>query len=601
MSLDKIVRCSIHPGIGVARIGNSTDEYFIGPEAPGEIPVPAGECFKDMSGRIKRQAARFRIYGLDADGQVVKELTADDAEITWTVHLANKKSDWYIFLTALDIPGAKPAARRNPTYQGHRRNLIIDPGERQVKGRGAEALFDTGHILGVQVPLGEIRTDAYGRLLVFGGLGQSGSITDQPINDIANPGWYDDTSDGPVSAQVRIGDRLLEATPAWVVVAPPNYAPGIKTAVTMYDIVYEVATQRWIEPPEQVSFTKHIFPIFERLCTLQWVNEGFYLDYGWGAPDHFLSTETLNLLSRKDADNKDLRQRIFEKFRDPDYEESQPDALPPMYGDAFDWPPPKDNPRKWLTLPRLNYDWLRRWSEGDFLADWPGYIAPPVPLEDLPLADQPRALDQAALENCLGGAFHPGSELTWTMRHASLYDGAFRIKRRPQDKPERDYGNELTVVEALSTDGPVHLSAPGDLTRWMQVPWQLDTAYCGAGYQPDINPFLPTFWPARAPNQVLLERNFKKATNPDLSAAQRMKYFSLRQNWLRDFSILLDPLKQANMFISGDWSKVGIVTRRTTPPGDYDLPPEVFIEMDNELEKNPDDDRYLMVNPWRHR
>ena len=30
---DRIVRAAIyHPGIGVARIGNSPDEYFIGPE-----------------------------------------------------------------------------------------------------------------------------------------------------------------------------------------------------------------------------------------------------------------------------------------------------------------------------------------------------------------------------------------------------------------------------------------------------------------------------------------------------------------------------------------------------------------------------------------
>ncbi len=42
MSLDNIVRCSIYPGIGVARLGNSTDEYFIGPEMPGQIPAPPG-------------------------------------------------------------------------------------------------------------------------------------------------------------------------------------------------------------------------------------------------------------------------------------------------------------------------------------------------------------------------------------------------------------------------------------------------------------------------------------------------------------------------------------------------------------------------------
>ena len=30
-----IVSYAIYPGIGFARVGNSPDEYFIGPEAPG--------------------------------------------------------------------------------------------------------------------------------------------------------------------------------------------------------------------------------------------------------------------------------------------------------------------------------------------------------------------------------------------------------------------------------------------------------------------------------------------------------------------------------------------------------------------------------------
>ena len=33
MGIDStIVRAAIHPGIGVARIGNSPDEYYVGPE-----------------------------------------------------------------------------------------------------------------------------------------------------------------------------------------------------------------------------------------------------------------------------------------------------------------------------------------------------------------------------------------------------------------------------------------------------------------------------------------------------------------------------------------------------------------------------------------
>src|SRR5579872_6778380 len=91
-----IVRCVISPGIGIARVGNATADYYIGPEVPGVSPNLTHR-YKDAQGRIKRQAARFRIYGLNAAGQVVKEVTAGEAQITWTVHLVNKKAAWYQF------------------------------------------------------------------------------------------------------------------------------------------------------------------------------------------------------------------------------------------------------------------------------------------------------------------------------------------------------------------------------------------------------------------------------------------------------------------------------------------------------------------------
>src|SRR6266850_316102 len=57
----------IHPGIGIARIGSSPTEWFVGPEAPGVAPLPTGP-FRDARGLIKRQAARFRLYEYSYDG-----------------------------------------------------------------------------------------------------------------------------------------------------------------------------------------------------------------------------------------------------------------------------------------------------------------------------------------------------------------------------------------------------------------------------------------------------------------------------------------------------------------------------------------------------
>ncbi|WP_421978356.1 LodA/GoxA family CTQ-dependent oxidase [Roseivirga seohaensis] len=119
----------IHPAIGMARVGNST-EYYLGPETmaaspqegqalTGGLPIKPGTenttitsgDLRDAQGRLKRQAARFKIFqypnedsklsyptqggeevliGSTVDGKKVKD-------IIWTAHLANKKANcWEI-------------------------------------------------------------------------------------------------------------------------------------------------------------------------------------------------------------------------------------------------------------------------------------------------------------------------------------------------------------------------------------------------------------------------------------------------------------------------------------------------------------------------
>ena len=70
----------IHPAIGIARLGNSPTGFFIGPEKPDVHPRPQGG-YKDAQHRIKRQAARFRLFGYDKNGKFVKEITSADAQI----------------------------------------------------------------------------------------------------------------------------------------------------------------------------------------------------------------------------------------------------------------------------------------------------------------------------------------------------------------------------------------------------------------------------------------------------------------------------------------------------------------------------------------
>ena len=165
-----VVKAVIYPSIGIARVGNSPDEFLVGPETPDPAPLPPG-AYRDKEGRLKRQAARFRVYGVNAKNEVVRELTGDatEAEITWSVELANTKAAWYGFQLALDIPeaaSAPPTTLRNAAV-ADRARLAITPGARQVAGREApRERFDTGEFLGQKVYLGEIFTDPAGRLIV---------------------------------------------------------------------------------------------------------------------------------------------------------------------------------------------------------------------------------------------------------------------------------------------------------------------------------------------------------------------------------------------------------------------------------------------------
>src|SRR3954466_8842261 len=72
----------IHPGVGIARLGNSPAAFCISPEQPAVLPIDCDAggnpvlsadgltelpimTFKDEEGRVKRQAARFQVYAYD--------------------------------------------------------------------------------------------------------------------------------------------------------------------------------------------------------------------------------------------------------------------------------------------------------------------------------------------------------------------------------------------------------------------------------------------------------------------------------------------------------------------------------------------------------
>ena len=436
-----IVKAAIYPSIGVARVGNSATDWYLGPEVPDPLPLPAGS-YRDSTGALKREAARFRIYGLNAAGIIVRELTSANANIVWTVQLANKKAAWYGFQLALDIPeasapGSPPTTLRNPMVTD-RAALAITPSACSISGVSQpEKRFDDGTFMGISVYLGSVLTDDAGRLLVLGGHGVSASYTGAIAVTFANNDtWYDDVADGPVTAQVNLAGKALPMEPAWVVVAPPNYGPCRKSVRTLWDLMRDLAVQNgWLNKPARPSFTNDILPIFQRMAGLQWVNEGFAAGFGWkGLFD--LSPAVLARLASTDPSDAEWRKVIANQFRtysldsDDTVDSWAPVPWPWVYGDAMNQPPAL-SPRQHSSLTTLQLSQLRQWAAGDFDIDYDPDRPIPRRIEDVPVAEQGNTLTKAALDFCLADAFHPGCEMTWPVRQIALYPGAFPLRSRP--------------------------------------------------------------------------------------------------------------------------------------------------------------------------
>ncbi|HEY6924110.1 MAG TPA: LodA/GoxA family CTQ-dependent oxidase, partial [Steroidobacteraceae bacterium] len=315
----------IHPAIGVARLGDSTSEFCITPESTGALPIecdhegrttlgPDGteqrvSTFKDRSGAIKRQAARFRVYVSSAEnnlpaheltlGEIIevtdkfsgRRIRGEVVDIHWTVYLANKKASFYEFHQLQGEYGYDadhPLRNADITGDGPRRRLIIDPGPQTVSGASdsaRRAFFSRQenasvpqtfppHLQPFSIDtLGALlvsQQNGQARLLVLGGHGRSGSMRtgfgEPKISSYANnDGWFDDTSDGPVTAQLEINVLEVNGHPpqpsvqhvmfpvqsaAWVVVAYPRYAPQITDVVTMDDTIFDTAVRNLAFRPE---------------------------------------------------------------------------------------------------------------------------------------------------------------------------------------------------------------------------------------------------------------------------------------------------------------------------------------------------------------
>ncbi len=556
MDYSAIHSCKIQPGIGIARLGDSETDFFVGPESPGDPREPKGG-FKDLYGRIMRQAARFRVYAYDALGQILGEVTSGDrsVRISWSVQLANTKADWFCFAgvkAGMAADEGHPGVERRNKDEADRDKLKIRPAPRSIEGAGKSGekyqMIDTFYE--VSVYLGELRTDKQGRLLVLGGHGKSGTIDPtKHIRHYANNNcWYDDTSDGPVNAEVWVDGRKIETTGSWVIVAPPKYAASGICVVTLYDVMRAAVGQ--FSVPDKPSFTKDIYPLFARIAGYPWLNSAALRGHGALQAGNFLDPETLVKLRDSSDEAKGFRSTIFNRIRDPktrDRRQANYKHMPPLSGDEGD--AEDEKPDRWLYLLDSQYDIMKLWADGHFEDDWKGVPMPDPPIDSMRSAEeQVAALNRAALEPCIGGAFYPGIETTYIARNPKIYSEAFRFKQPPDLEP-------------------------GDVTKRMAVPWQGDFYECHTNW-----------WPTNRPDDVANEEVFEKLLEEFQAEKRRAKSFAgailERIPWARGVGADLrfvdpgtgiepenPPPRGPNGMVT-QWSELGFVVPRQAPTGE---------------------------------
>jgi hypothetical protein len=375
---------------------------------------------------------------------------------------------------------------------------------------------------------------------------------------------------------------VLQAEPAWVIATPPNYAPGIGTGlVTAYDAARSALVDAGMLKAGPADFAQEILPIFARLADMQWVSAAFFESNGWGTQGDWLADGMPERLADAAAANAAFRQQVFKSFRDPSFARSQPNAVPQLYGEHVQFP--LDNNREWFAVTPLQYRHLRAWAEGDFTGGAED-ASSPGSLEALALQERPAALDRAALESVLGGAFHPAIEVPWTLRAAQIWEKPFRLRVRSSTFELSDYGHELTTKIVNSPDGPLQGVSPGDLTHWLGEPWHADGASCRSGYQRSISPIRPTFWPARIPTQVLRESDYQIVMDRTRSTSERLKAFKRRHDWER---FIAKPTRPPTLdLMVKDWPKMGMVVERPGP-GDPQFPRTFKVESYVGFSKEP--------------
>ena len=459
-----------------------------------------------------------------------------------------------------------------------------------------------------------------------------------------NSNWYDDICDGRVTAEL-ISKTSIETisideadSASWIATTPPDYAPQIQPIVSMSDLMLGVSDDYKV--PDTIEFGD-VFPIFYKLYRQQWVNLGDFLASSFKETiDQYTKIgggSIKKLYDNSDA-NKDFRESIFVLFRNPAYttntnepmiptknetsiEETgvakDPLKLPYYPGDGVDYP---GSPAQWFAIPPHLYQVLEKDKDGDFTV--PSNFGNLETLDEIAMYYQEHwrkfisenrqfgNIGFSALETLYGGGFHPGVELTWPFRHRNIYQtcefadlGEYApvtsvpyIRINAASKEEQaaifynDFGQQINAQDvqdslvAGSDKSWLWKITPGDLTKWMGIPWQSDAASCQLVYTDSEYP-IPAWWAANLPVSVLTSDSYEKLKDTTITKETRERIYANRENWLHTVDSGYVGYHAEGGYTNGlismvnKWKDIGFVTGRTNPATDLKgvLPETVYV------------------------
>lgn len=489
-----------------------------------------------------------------------------------------------------------------------------------------------------EVNLGTVEYDN-GTLIFYAADGLSAALNPSDVNtDFAdNSNWYDDICDGRVTATITLKSdgtvyELNDAlSAAWVTTAPPDYAPQIQPISTMYDMITGASDD--IFAP---SFGL-VFPMMYRLYRMQWVNLGDFLSPSFRETIDKLTAEgKFKYLFEKGPEGDAVRDAIFRLFRNPAYPYNNEPIIPsnsttsiankglgtdelklPYYpGDGINYP---GSPAQWFAIPPLLYEQLRRWKEGNFetiegtfnnMDELGAYYQQQFVAAAQNDAKKPLLMTRAVMETLYGGGFHPGVELTWPMRHNLIYaenrevyntvyeqHGLFglrevRINAATAAEQEaiffNDFGLQMVPEDIRESMQPGNEKSwlwkitPGDLTKWMGIPWQSDAGSCQNVFIEKQYP-IPAWWAANLPVTVLPEESFKQLSDPSILPETKKYIFGNRLEWLHTTNTGFVGYHAEGGYMNGliamvyQWKEIGFVTGRKMSPKIDGIPEIVYV------------------------